>query len=505
MAHLIGIDVGTTTIKAVLLDAGCGRLVDQASRPNVTHHPRPEWSEFHPDEVWESIASCLREMVRRNEALDVRGLAVASMGEAGLPIDGQGNYLHPIIAWHDPRTEPFDNFWRETLGAWKLFQITGLAIRHIFTVNKLMWLRAHHPEVMQRTRKWLCMEDFVILKLSGEYATDITIASRTMALDQRTKRWSAEIFDTAGFDTSIFPEVYPSGKMVGELTAAAASQTGLAKGIPVVTGGHDHLCAALAAGLLKEGQILDSSGTAQAVLGLSGKFQPSRKLFRSSFTHYPHVVAGQYIVQGGLPAAGGSIEWFARLVTGNEGVDVPAEAYATLFSEAEAVQPGSGGVVCFPYLLGTGPPLNDPTMRGALLGLSLDHSRAHVFRSLIEGLGYSLRESIETCESASGHSISEVIAVGGANRSSLVKQVKADATGRTIKAPELVEATATGAALLAGLGVGLYADALQAYSSLSVNSPSYLPNPDAHTIYDRLYRTAHLQLRSVVRRVVQAR
>ena len=493
MAHLIGIDVGTTTLKAVLLDAERGEIVDCVSLPNRVHHPRPDWSEYNPDELWDGVASCVSRLSKSNRPLDVRAVSVASMGEAGVPIDANGVCLYPIIAWYDPRTEGYARFWAEKLSAWRLFQITGLAIRHIFSLNKILWLRANHPETFRNMRKWLCMEDFIIWKMSGEQATDYTMASRTMAFDQSTRSWSAEMLELAQLDGEVLPKVYPSGKVVGELTARAASQMGIAPGTPVVTGGHDHLCAALAAGLLKEGQLLDSSGTAQAILALTPKFQPSRDLFQRALTHYPHVVEGQYIVQGGIPAAGGAIEWFVRLLANQEGA-VGGGTYAALLAEAASVPPGSGGVCCVPHLLGSGTPQNDQESRGALLGLSMDHTRGHILRSVIEALGYSLRENVEAVEAALAQRIVEVIAVGGANRAALVRQIKADTTGRPITAPELEEATATGAALLAGVGVGIYSNTRQAARSLRINSQIYVPSPDAQATYDRRYHGVYLKL-----------
>jgi xylulokinase len=268
---------------------------------------------------------------------------------------------------------------------------------------------------------------------------------------------------------------------------------GIKAGIPVVAGGHDHLCAALAAGLVKERQLLDSSGTAQAILALTPRFQPTRELFQSAFTHYPHVVENQYVVQGGAPAAGGAIEWFARLLTGGVG-SVPVGAYAALFTEAAAVPPGAGGVLCVPHLLGSGTPQNDQVSRGTLLGLSMDHTRGHVFRSVIEALGYSLRENVEAVEAALSERIDEVISVGGANRAELTLQIKADVTGRTITAPQLEEATATGAALLAGVGAGVYADVREAAYSLNVPSRSYAPNSNALATYTQRYHSVYLKL-----------
>lgn len=493
MSLLVGVDVGTTNTKAVLYDPARGKVLATASRPTITHHPRLGWSEFDPAEVWRGVAEAVREIAAACAPGAVAAIAVASMGEAGVPVGARGDYLYPIIAWYDPRTEPFARWWAGNFDQRRLYEITGLAPRHIYGLNKLLWLRRRRPAVYRALRHWLSMEDFVLWKLTGRFATDYSIASRTMAFDQRKCHWSAEVLATADVPVDIWPEALPSGTVVGPLTPAAAAETGLGVATQAVTGGHDHLCAALAAGLLAPGTVLDSTGTAQAVLAVTGDYQPSDRLRTAGLSLYHYVARGRYVVQAGLSAAGGSLAWLASLLGGAEG-EGGAERYETLLAEAAAVPPGSRGLLWLPHLLGSGSPENDPDSRGALLVRTTSHTRGDLVRSLLEALCYSLRQNVDLLQEATRQDVKELIAVGGATKSPLWLQLKADIVERPVRVPLVSEATALGAALLAGLGAGVFADENAAVASLAVPATTYLPDAAHATLYAALYRELYLPL-----------
>ncbi|NCF68938.1 MAG: hypothetical protein GWP61_23500 [Chloroflexi bacterium] len=499
MTLLIGIDVGTTNIKAVLYDPSCGTVCATASQPMITHHLGAGWSEFHPDEIWNAVNGVVREVAGATAQGSVAAIAVASMGEAGLPLGNRQQPLYPFIAWYDPRTEGLDRWWAEHYDPRRLYEITGQALRHTYGLNKLLWLREHRPTMYQELTYWLSVEDYVLWRLTGRFVTDYSVASRTMAFDQRARTWSSEVLAHVDVPVEIWPTALPSGSAVGTLTQAAAADTGLDTSTIAVTGGHDHLCGALAAGLLTPDSILDSTGTAEIVLTLSTEYRPSERLRTAGLSCYHYVAQGLYLVQGGFITAGGSLAWLVKLLSGLAGNNQRAEAtangdYETLLAEAADVPPGSRGLLWLPHFMGSGSPESDPHSRAALLGLTIAHTRGEMVRSLLEALCYWLRQNVELLEEELGKEVHEIIVIGGATKAGLWTQLKADVTTRPVRVPDLSQATATGAALLAGVGAGVFADEAAAVDTLAVPSNVYPSDPTDAEQYATLYHDLYLPL-----------
>ncbi len=496
MSLLLGIDVGTTNTKAALFDSETGQVVAVASRPTVTHHPRPDWGEYDPAELWQGIVAAVREATA-GRAADVRAVGVASMGEAGVPIGEQGRYLYPIIVWHDPRSEPQSRRWFDWLGNRRVFTITGQPIQTKFTVNKLLWLRENRPDVFAQMRKWLCIEDFALWKLAGVYATDYTVASRTMAFDQRERRWSPEILAHVGVEADLFAQPFPSGTVVGRVTPEAAAATGLSPGTLVVTGGHDHLCGAFAVGTLEPGCLLNSLGTAEACLVLTDVYRPDERLLSSGYSHYAYVLRERYVLHFGLTASGGLLDWFVRQLCPEaaEAAEDRAQAFSSLLAAAAGVPAGAEGLFWLPHLKGSGSPWFDDLSRAAMVGLSDVHTRAHMVRGLLEGLSYWMRENLDTLTEVAGVPAGgEIVAIGGGSRAALWMQIKADVTGRPVRVAELPEAVAVGAALLAGLGAGVFASPAEAAGSVVLTSTLYEPDPGRHAAYTEFYEAVYREL-----------
>lgn len=504
MVYLVGIDVGTTNTKAVVYDPERGEVIALGRHPTRTYHPRPGWSEFDPAQIWQGVAESLRQALAQvPSTASIAGVGVSSMGEAGIPIDASGEYLYPIIAWYDPRAEPQLDALCRKLGTYEIFDITGQSPRNIFSLPKIVWLQEHHPDIVRRAGRWLCMEDFVIWKLSGEYATDYSVASRTLAFDQRQRFWSSRILGSVGLSADLFPMPFPSGTAVGRVTAKAAEETGLPIGAPVVTGGHDHLVGALAVGVLAEGEVLDSTGTAEAVLAPLSFYRPDRRLFDSGFSFYHHTVRGQYVVIGGNSAGGASVDWLSRSVLGLE--EGPSKEF---FAAAAEVAAGSQGLFFLPHLVGSGTPENDAASRGAFVGLTPFHNRGHFARAVLEGVCYWLRSNLDEIESIVGKRIAEITAIGGATQSPFWLQLKADVTGRSVRVPHVPEAVAVGAALLAGCGVGLFANERQAAASVNAFQEVRKPDEKEAAAYERwyeeVYKSLYASLRDSHHRIQQA-
>ncbi|GAC1473587.1 MAG: xylulokinase [Ktedonobacteraceae bacterium] len=501
--YLVGIDVGTTNTKAVILDVETGQVRAIGSSRTITRHPIMEWSEFDADDLWRTILQSIRAAIQQcGHPERIRAISVASMGEAGFPIDAQGHILYPAIAWHDQRTTQEAQWWEDTLGPQRVFDITGQLPLPMFGVNKLLWLRKHMPQVFERIQHWLSIEDFVLWKLSGNFATDYSIASRTMLFDQRTLDWSAPLLTHADLPRAWFPTAHPSGTPIGELCAEVAAETGLPQHTLVCTGGHDHFCGALAAGVTHSGQFLESMGTASVILALGDTFRPNRELLDTGCTSYAYVTQHNYVTMGMLNFAGGALEWIVTLLYGQgQAGTASGEVYAQALREAAQVPPGARGATVLPYFLGPGTPYKQSSALGAMLGLTPSHSRPELVRALMEGLAFWLRDNIaRLCSLGLAPSRPEITVVGGTNQAIPFLKIKANATGCVIKAPQITEAAATGAALLAGMGASIFHSGEEAAASVRHTVQTFEPDAQAMQTYDGIYTQTYLPAcRSIIR------
>src|SRR5207249_5293676 len=328
--------------------------------------------------------------------------------------------------------------WEDTVGQERIFNITGHIPRPTYGVNKLLWLRNHVPQVIARIHHWLSIEDFVLWKLSGSFATDYSIASRTMLFDQRTLTWSEPLLEQAGLPAAWFPPAFPSGTAIGTVSKEVAGQTGLPQQAIVTTGGHDHLCGALAAGVTRPGHLLESIGTASVIMAVSDAFHPTPELLAAGFNSYAYVVQNTYVTLGTLNFAGGALEWIVTLLygQGKQGTVSP-ENFAQALREAAEIPPGSHGAITIPSFLGSGTPYGQSSVRGAMLGLTPSHNRPELVRALMAGLAFWLRDNITMFYNLGiAPPRPEITVIGGATQAAPLLQIKADITGCPIKLPQ---------------------------------------------------------------------
>jgi xylulokinase len=482
MDYLVGVDLGSTSLKAVIYDAA-GRVQSSASRPTRRTHPDgapPDWLVWRPEDIWGGAAEALREAVARlDEPKAVRGVAVTGMGMDGLPIGSDGRWLYPFISWLDPRTQPQLRWWAEHVGLEKTFATGGNPVWAINSALRIRWMMEHEPKVLERADTWLLIEDFLNFMLCGRRATDYSMASCTMLFDQRRLDWSADLLAAAGIDRRLMPEAHPSGTVLGGVTAAAARATGLAEGTPVVLGGHDHLCGNLPVGAFRPGVILDVTGTWEIVSAAVAQPVLTPAVRRTGLTVQAHVARGRWAAWASTPA-GESLEWFRREFGAEAGRAAPAEGgtdWDRLTAAARQAPPGAGGVLFLPHLSGSTCPVIDPQSRGAFAGLRSLTTRGAMVRAIFEGLDYQFLEILRAVEGGLGLGAERVVAVGGAVRNAFWMQNKADVAGLPVEAPEVEEATPLGAAILAGIGVGVYRDVEAAYEQ--VRRPGRVFEPDA--------------------------
>ena len=490
--YLLGIDIGTTNWKAVLYD-GAGNAVAQSATPTLTHYGDAGEAVYHADEIWRGVCQLLQDIIAQGkqqargrpfQPAEIKGVAVTGMGETVVPVDAGGRPLYDAIAWFDPRTEPQYRWLKAQYGSAALFEITGVPLTPIFSLNKILWIRDNAPEVFRQSYKWLTMPDWIMLKLSGEYATEYSEATRTMCFDICAKRWSAAILDFVGLDQAQFPALYPSGTVIGKVHRQASQETGLAVGTPVVTGGHDHICGALAMGVFQAGPALDSCGTSESLMLSLDQVELTAELHEKEMVYGCHVAREKYSMIAGLYTSGVIVRWFQEQFAPATVTD--AEAYQRLLAEAQQIAPGAEGVFFLPHFRGASTTPVDPLSRSTFIGILSHHARGHLFRAIIEGLCYEVRRLLEIMEASACTTVKQLRFIGSA-RNEFWLQAKADILNRSLEVPAVTEGTCLGAALLAGIGVGVYRDEQEAFQQAYRRGKIYEPAAENIARYDTFY------------------
>lgn len=489
MALLLGIDVGSSNCKAVIFDEK-GNELFLAKAPTITHYEKGNHAYYDPEEMWRTIVKVIREAIAQiNPGNTIDGISVASMAESGLLIDGVGKPITPLIPYFDQRSLPQCQRLEREFGFDRIYEITGLYVNPLFSLTKILWLKENEPAVFSKAKKWLCMTDFVYYRLTGEIATDYTIASRTMALDLRSCSWSEELLDYAGVSPELFPPIYSGGTVIGKVTVQAARETGLAAGIPVAAGGHDHFCGSVASGLLLGNRVINSSGTAESVHTIYPKKEPPTKEYKGFSVGRYHSPDYLYI-GGGLVGSGIAVEWsvkrFGSLLDWSQGEQ--ELTYETIMKDASITKPGANGLIFLPHLRGSGFPHWNPRFRGSLIGLRTYHKGTDIIRALIEGLSFEVRGIIEAIREMVNYPIQQITTIGGGSRNEFLLQTKADVTGLPIEIPDSEESTAMGAAIMAGISVGIYRDMKDATIKTYRAKKRIEPDPERKHIYDQLYK-----------------
>ncbi len=492
MDCLLGIDVGSTSMKALVYDTE-GNVLSQASRPqvsiaNVPAHPN--WQVYLPESIWNGIASAIHDAVSQlDSSTRILAAAVTGLGADAVPLDENGIPLYPFINWLCTRTVPQFEWWLQQVGLEKTFQISGWQPFVWSTVLRFMWLKENEPEIAHRVNKWLIVEDFVNYKLTGRYSTDFTDASATLLLDQRSLTWSDELLKITGLERDLFPTPQKSGSFIGEVTSAASEKTGLSAGTPIFQGGHDYLIGALAAGTIQPGSILDVTGTWELVLTPTVTPRWTEEIRNLGLTVEAHAVPDTYCIWGGGTAAN-MLEWYKDqygILAQQAAKSGQGNVWSNLMQEAQSSPAGANGIFFLPHFNGSTCPNLDSRSLGAFLGLNDSTTRSDMLRSIIEGLDYAFLGMLKAVELGSGQKAEKITAIGGAVRNDFWMQNKADVSNCVIDAPELEEATALGAAMLAGTGVGVYKDLEEAAKRVYRPGKQFEPNPKLVSLYTELY------------------
>lgn len=489
MDYLMAIDLGSTTLKALVYDLD-GNCVASAKRPTekVTPVGHPEWVEWDPTQIWTGAASAAKEAVSQlDDPSLIRGVAVTGMGMDGVPVDVDGNALYPFISWHDPRTADQADWWKKNIGAERAFSIAGFPTWAIQGAMRILWMKEHEPEIMGKTHKWLLIEGFLNHKLCGIMATDYSMASCMMLLDQKTRTWSDELLNASGIDKSILPTPRQSGTPLGAVTAAASLLTGLPEGTPVILGGHDHICGTLPSGVYKPGTVLDIIGTWESVLTTLSQPVLTPEVHTAAICMQSHVVEGMTAAWGGA-VAGESIEWYRRefgFKAEMEAKQKGGSIWKYLLAELDSTTPGASGIMYLPHISAAGCPIDDNRSLGAFVGISNTATKADMLRAVIEGVNYQFLHIIESMSTTMECPLDRIIVTGGVVQNEFWMQNKADMLGVPVEVSDIEESTPLGAAMLAGIGVGLYRSMDEAYERVKRPGRIYQPNKERTVFYKR--------------------
>jgi xylulokinase len=479
---LVGLDVGTTGARAIAVDPS-GKMVAAESAGYPLATPRPGWTEQDPEDWWAASKLVLGRLAAQLKE-PVLGLGITGQMHGAVFLDAADQVIRPALLWNDQRTARQCQTITEKVGAERLIEITGNPAITGFQAPKLVWLREEEPESYGRVRRLLLPKDFVRLRLTGESATDASDASGTLFLDLRRRDWSPAILDALEVPRDWLPRVYEGSEVTGTITDAAAEETGLPPGLLVAAGGGDNAAAAIGTGIVREGQISSSIGTSGVIFAHSEALRIETGGRLHSFCH---AVPGGYHLMGVVLSAGATLRWWRDVVGG--GAD-----YESLASLAAQAPPGAEGLLFLPYLAGERSPYLDPSARGAFFGLSLRHSLAHLTRAVMEGVAFSLKDSLDLV-SGLGVPVDEVRATGGGARSSLWRQLQADVFGLPVHRTMADEGPAHGAALLAGVACGAFANVFEAASAVPLSPEVCQPELGRSDLY-REYHAEYVRFYS---------
>ena len=473
---LLGIDVGTGGTRAVVVDTK-GKVIASAAVEHAPFRaPRPGWAEQDPEDWWRATQAAVREVLGAAGLPEIQAVGLTGQMHGAVMLDAAGEVLRPSLIWCDQRTDEQCEWLHTEIGRERLIELTANPALPNFTLTKLLWVRKYEPQIFSRIAHILCPKDYVRYRLTGTYAMDVQEASGTLLLDVANRRWSPEVSRIAGIPESWLPQLFESQEICAKVSEGGAGHTGLAVGTPVVAGAGDQGAGAVGMGILAPGSVSATIGTSGVVFAATAS--PTRDPLGRLHT-FCHAVPGRWHVMGVTQAAGLSLRWLRDTVS-------PADDYTALTAWAAQVPAGSDGLLWTPYLLGERTPHLDSRARAALVGLTAGHTRAHLVRAVLEGVAYSLKDTF-TLLAELGIPVNGVRLGGGGARGLLWREIQAAVYGYKTDVLVAEEGGAFGAALLAGVGAGVWPDLEAACAEAIEVAQQIEPDPKLVERYARGY------------------
>ncbi|MBD1379386.1 xylulokinase [Metabacillus arenae] len=478
MQYLIGIDLGTSSIKAILMDVE-GDVIAQAQESYLIQVPTIGYAEQSPNVWWNAAVNVLRTLLEE-ENVDpslIGGIGLSGQMHGLVMVDYKGEVIRPAIIWSDQRSksqiEKINQLIYEENAIDKMLNSVSTG----FAISSLLWIKENEPESYEKTNKILLPKDYIRYRLTGELATEATDASSTLAFDVAERKWATFLIKKLGIKEELFPPCYEPCEIAGEITTCAAKETGLKKGTPVVFGGGDQFMQAVGNGIIFPGIVSSNIGTGGQIAVMVDKPAYDSQLRTNTFCH---IKPNTWNIQGSSLNSGLSLNWLkSNILREND--------FRALTKMAEKIAPGSEGLIFLPYLTGERTPHLDPNAKGIFFGLTLKHRDDHFVRAVIEGVTYSLRDSLDLIEGL-GIQTNRVIASGGGGKSKLWLQIQADIFNKPVYTSKTGEEACVGAAIIAGVGVGVYHSIDEACRKLiSYNEMVIEPLQDNVKMYSHYY------------------
>jgi xylulokinase len=488
MAHLFGIDIGTSGTKTLICDER-GKVLATASAEHPIAAPRPGWSEQNPEDWWQAACKATRGVLRkaRVKPADIGGIGLSGQMHGSVFLGEGPRPLRPALLWNDQRTaEQCAQIESLAGGRARLIEMVANPALTGFTAPKILWVRQHEPRVYEKTRHILLPKDYIRFRMTGDYATEVSDASGTLLLDVARRKWSDALLELLQIDPALLPRMHESQEITGYLTAEAARALGLKPATRVVGGAGDQAAGAVGNGIVRSGIVSATLGTSGVVFAHSE--QPTLDPLGRMHTMCS-AVQGKWCIFGCMLSAGGSLQWF-RNQLGHDEVHAAArrkvDPYELLIAEAAKSPPGAEGLFFLPYLTGERCPHPDPCARGGWIGISTRTRRRDMIRALLEGITYGMNDALQIMRDMN-IPISEVRASGGGARSEFWRHLQADIYNQTIVITRAVEGPAYGAALLAGVGTGAWESVQEACAACIRPAARIRPNKKLAAAYQQRF------------------
>ncbi len=484
---LLGIDIGTSGCKIALFSRD-GKVICAVTEEYPVYYPAPGFVEQDPTDWWDAVCRGTKNLISEN-AIDISaiaGVGVDGQSWAAIAVDGAGEILTRNPIWMDTRADSICAQLNSSIGAEHIFDLSGNPLKAQYTTGKIIWYKENLPDVYGRINKILQSNSYIVYCMTGVMSQDVSQGYGLHCFDMRKRCWDDDMCASLGINRSVLPDLALCHEVVGSVTKSAADAMGLLEGTPVVAGGLDAACGTLGAGVLHSGETQEQGGQAGGMSICVKDYCADPRLILSY-----HVTSDRWLLQGGTTGGGGAMRWFNEQFGYEErmkAADKGGSPLAFLDELAGTVPAGSNGVVFLPYLAGERSPIWDEKAKGVFYGLDYSKTKAHMVRAVMEGVAYSVRHNLETASNA-GAAVGTMRSMGGAANSRFWTQMKADITGKPIEVPASDTATTLGAAILAGVGVGVYRDFDEAIQETVAVKRRHEPNKGNKEEYDRGYET----------------
>ena len=484
--YLLGIDVGTSACKIAVFDRN-GTVLETATGEYEVYYPQTGWAEQDPEEWWRVICSTMKYIFSKSQIKpeEIAGIGIDGQSWSAIAVDKEGSVLTNTPIWMDTRADDICRELSMKVGEQRIFEVAGNSLQPSYSTAKIIWYQRNMPQMYENIYKVLQSNSYIVYRLTGQMTQDLSQGYGFHCFDMHTGTWDQAMCEALGIPMQILPDIHPCHEVIGTVTKEAAAQSGLAEGTPVVAGGLDAACGTLGAGVIHAGETQEQGGQAGGMSICIDSYKADPRLILSC-----HVVPDKWLLQGGTTGGGGAMRWLEKefgAFEREEGRRTGKSSLDLFNEEAGNVAPGSDGLIFLPYMAGERSPLWNPYAKGVYYGMDFGKTKGHFIRAAMEGVAMSLRHNLEVAAEA-GASVDVLRAMGGSANSLLWTQIKSDVTGKPVIVPSSDTATTLGAAILAGVGVGIYENFEEAVKLTVENKRYHVPNQEDRKIYDRNYR-----------------